>query len=149
VPGAPKAQRFRDATCWTEFEIPDLPEPIREAARLAVGVRELAERVTHEAAELMAAAASALVVHAHLSIRDAAEILGLSHQRVHQILPDADKAAAAATAEIRERAEVFRQSLIQNGPPNSSFKPGDRDEVLKMIAFLLIGAAIGALTTTP
>jgi hypothetical protein len=92
----------------------------------------------------MTAGASALVVDAHLSIRDAAEILGLSHQRVHQILPNADKAVAAA-AEIRERADVFGQFLVQNGSPNPSFKPVDRDDVLKMIAVLLIGGAIGAL----
>jgi predicted RNase H-like HicB family nuclease len=130
-----------------EFEIPDLPEPIRQAAQLAVGARVLAECVSNEAAELMTAGASALVVDGHLSIRDAAEILGLSHQRVHQILPDADKAVVAA-AKIRERADIFGQFLVKNGPPDSSFKPVDRDEVLKMIAFLLIGGAIGALSAS-
>jgi predicted RNase H-like HicB family nuclease len=129
---------------WIEFEIPDLPEPIRQAAQLAVGARALSECVSNEAADLMTAGASALVVDAHLSIRDAAEILGLSHQRVHQILPNADKAVAAA-AEIRERADVFGQFLVQNGSPNPSFKPVDRDDVLKMIAVLLIGGAIGTL----
>jgi predicted RNase H-like HicB family nuclease len=127
-----------------EFGIPELPEEIREAAQLAVGARELAECISKEAAELMTAGASALVVDAHLSIRDAADILGLSHQRVHQILPDADKAVAAA-AEIRERADIFSQLLAKNGPPLASFKPVDRDDVLKMVAFMLIGGAIGAL----
>src|SRR5580658_6119526 len=74
-----------------EFEIPALPDPIREAAELAVGARVMAECVSKEAAELMAAGASALVLDGRLSIRDAAEILGISHQRVHQILPDADR----------------------------------------------------------
>jgi hypothetical protein len=81
---------------------------------------------------------------AHLSIRDAADILGLSHQRVHQILPGADQAVAAAV-EIRERADAFSQLPAKNGPPLASFKPVDRDEVLKMVACMLIGGAIGAL----
>jgi predicted RNase H-like HicB family nuclease len=127
-----------------EFGIPELPEEIREAAQLAVGAREFAECISKEAADLMAAGASALVVDAHLSIRDAADILGLSHQRVHQILPDADVAVAAA-AQIRERADVFSQLMAKNGTPFGASKPVDRDEVLKMVAFLLIGGAIGDL----
>jgi predicted RNase H-like HicB family nuclease len=71
-----------------EFEIPALPEEIREAAELAVEARAMAECVTREAAQLMAAGASALVLDGRLSVRDAAEILGISHQRVHQILQE-------------------------------------------------------------
>jgi predicted RNase H-like HicB family nuclease len=71
-----------------EFEIPALPEEIREAAELAVEARAMAERVTREAAQLMAAGAAALVLDGRLSVRDAAEILGISHQRVHQILQE-------------------------------------------------------------
>jgi hypothetical protein len=67
---------------------------------------------------------------------------------VHQILPDADKAVAAA-AQIRERADVFSQLLAKNGQSFASFKPVDRDEVLKMVAFMLIGGAIGALIARP
>jgi predicted RNase H-like HicB family nuclease len=131
-----------------EFEIPDLPGPIRQAAQLAVGARELAERVNAEAAELMTAAAATLVVDGHLSIRDAAEILGLSHQRVHQMLPDAEKAVVAVAA-IRARAAVFSNFLDRTEPPDSSSKTPDRDEVLRMIASLLIGGALGALIASP
>ena len=39
-----------------------------------------------KAAEAKAVAARALVRDAHLSMRDAAEVLGVSHQRVQQLL---------------------------------------------------------------
>jgi predicted RNase H-like HicB family nuclease len=126
------------------FEVPDLPQPIREAAQLAVSARVLAECINKETAELTAAGASALVVDGHLSIRDAAEILGISYQRVHQILPDGSSATAAAAA-IRERADWFNSYVLQQNAQPSAPKAPDADDFLKMVAFLLIGGAIGAL----
>jgi predicted RNase H-like HicB family nuclease len=79
-----------------EFEVPTLPDPIRESAELAVAARIRAELASREAAEIMTASASALVRDGHLSHRDAADILGISHQRVHQILQSANRAVVPA-----------------------------------------------------
>jgi hypothetical protein len=59
---------------------------VLEALEQADTAKTDAERAAARAAEAKAAAARALVRDAHLSMRDAAEVLGLSHQRVQQLL---------------------------------------------------------------
>jgi predicted RNase H-like HicB family nuclease len=134
------------------FNVPDLPDEIRSSVQLAVGARAVAEGVNKEAAELMTAAASALVRDGHLSIRDASDILGISHQRVHQILPDADRAVGKA-AELRARQGEAAQALAkyfeQRGIAAATFVPFEdlmKDDALARIGILLIGGAILALT---
>lgn len=133
------------------FEVPELPDSIRQAAQLAVGARVMADCINREASELMTAGASALVRDGKLSVRDAAEILGISHQRVHQILPDADRAIVAA-AEIQDRqaeaAAFVNQYVAQHGMPPISFKRLDSNDVLAAVGLLLVGGAIGALTAS-
>jgi predicted RNase H-like HicB family nuclease/predicted DNA-binding protein (UPF0251 family) len=81
-----------------------LPPEVSEALDLAKGARELAEAVTREMNELTAAAALALVEDANLSVRDAASLIGVSHQRVHQIV---------SSVHAQRRAEEVRRSLAQ------------------------------------
>jgi predicted RNase H-like HicB family nuclease len=69
-----------------EFRTPDLPRQVLETVETALAEREIAEVVSRVVADLMSAASVALVEDAHLSMRDAAEILGLSHQRVQQLV---------------------------------------------------------------
>jgi hypothetical protein len=69
-----------------EFPRPQLPASVLQALEEAETARTAAEGATARAAEAKAAAARALVRDAHLSMRDAAEVLGLSHQRVQQLL---------------------------------------------------------------
>ena len=68
------------------FRTPQLPAPVLEALGNAETARTEADTATARAAEAKAAAAAALVRDAKLSMRDAAEILGVSHQRVQQLL---------------------------------------------------------------
>jgi hypothetical protein len=68
------------------FRRPQLPGAVEKALEGAERARSAAVSASAEAAEARAAAARALVQDAHLSMRDAAEVLGLSHQRVQQLL---------------------------------------------------------------
>jgi hypothetical protein len=68
------------------FRKPRLPESVLHALEVAESARTEADGATARAADAKAAAARALVLDAHLSRRDAAEVLGLSHQRVQQLL---------------------------------------------------------------
>jgi len=87
-------RRIREAlTLW----IPDadrvelvedvrLPAAARDAVRRSRRARSLAQARRVEAQAVTAEAARDLVRELHLGVRDAAELLGLSHQRVQQLV---------------------------------------------------------------
>lgn len=63
-----------------------LPSDVKKALRAAQKRREAASKAEAEAAEAMQDAALRLTRDGRLSVRDAAELLGISHQRVQQLL---------------------------------------------------------------
>ena len=73
-------------TAELEFDV-RLPAGVRREVREAVAARERADRSVREAATTMASTARALERRG-FSRRDVAELLGVSHQRVHQIAAD-------------------------------------------------------------
>ena len=86
---------IRDATAlWFEVS-PDafilvedirLPKPVKATVDRARTQRAKAQAVQEAAADATRKAARALVEEGQLSVRDAADVLGLSHQRVQQLL---------------------------------------------------------------
>jgi predicted RNase H-like HicB family nuclease len=87
----------------TKVELVDevkLPAPVRRSIDRARAARATAERAATTAAQSTAASVRVLTREAGLSVRDAAELLGLSFQRVHQL---AGKRRASAAGERARR----------------------------------------------
>lgn len=63
-----------------------LPADLRGVLGRATRMRARADTLQAEASSALQHAAKALTTRLNLSVRDAAELLGLSHQRVHQLI---------------------------------------------------------------
>ena len=99
----------------------------------AKAAREIAEGATNAASVLMTAAAHALTADAKLSLRDAAEILGVSHQRVQQLVVERSQRLAAVGGGRLGFAQEVARNLRE-------FLPGGEKEELGVIA---AGVALG------
>lgn len=65
---------------------PVLPAAVQADVERALSVRRQADEAQREASVVTARAARGLVRGAHLTVREAGQVLGLSHQRVAQLL---------------------------------------------------------------
>ena len=63
-----------------------LPAATARSVAKAVAARESADRAQRDAMDVTRRAATELTRRFRLSVRDAAELLGVSHQRIHQLL---------------------------------------------------------------
>jgi predicted RNase H-like HicB family nuclease len=87
-------RRLREAlSLWVEdaentelVEHVRLPAPVRQALRRSESARARAERARASAQAATTETARELVESHELSLRDAGELLGLSHQRVQQLV---------------------------------------------------------------
>jgi predicted RNase H-like HicB family nuclease len=126
-----------------EYYPPVLPAHVLRTVQSALAEREIAEAVSKVAGDLLTDASIALVNDAHLSMRDAAEILGMSHQRVQQLVASAHPGTPERQNAGRGAAEDVARSLKE-------FLPGGSKEDLGAIAGIVaLGLAIAWLETRP
>jgi len=102
----------------------------------ARAARTIAEGATSAASQLMTATAHALTADAKLSMRDAAELLGISHQRVQQLTVESNgKTAAVQNGRIgiaQDVAKSLRELLLG----------GEQEELGAIAADVALGLAI-------
>lgn len=77
------------------FDVRLPPATARSVAK-AVSARESADRAQREALDVTRRAATELTRRFRLSVRDAAELLGVSHQRIQQLLVPAGRTRSKA-----------------------------------------------------
>jgi predicted RNase H-like HicB family nuclease len=113
-----------------------LPVKVQSTVDEANAARVIAEATTATAGALMSDAALALTKDVRLSVRDAAELLGISHQRVQQLVSEGRGSLALTGSGAQGVAEDIARSLKE-------FLPGGSKEDLGAIAAVVaLGVAI-------
>lgn len=119
-----------------QFRSPHMPPEIQSTVAEAIAARQIAEIANEVSGQLMTSAAVQLVKSAHLSMRDASDILGISHQRVQQIVSVNRSTDVIASKQVHEVADDVVRYLRQ-------FVPGGEKEDLGVLAGgLAVGLAI-------
>lgn len=117
-----------------DFQPVTLPAGVQNIVYEANAAKAMADAATEAVGELMSTAALALTADARLSLRDAAEILGVSHQRVQQLVTQARlEDAPALGSGIQGVAQDIARNLKE-------FLPGGSKENLGALAF---GVTVG------
>jgi len=118
-----------------EFETPSLPGDIQQFVERAIAEKEIADSATKLASDQVTQAALSLVEDARLSLRDAAEVLGISHQRVQQLL--------ASVGTERKKTQVVSTVPDDLLDALREYLPGGTKEDLgKVVGLALLGLAI-------
>jgi predicted RNase H-like HicB family nuclease len=113
-----------------------LPIKVQGAVDEANAARVIAEATIATAGALMSNAALALTKDARLSVRDAAELLGISHQRVQQLVSEGRGSLVLTGSGSQGVAQDIARSLKE-------FLPGGSKEDLGAIAAVVaLGVAI-------
>lgn len=119
-----------------DFSIPELPDHVQESVQRALAEREIADAVNRSASDAVTEASVALVKDAHLSLRDAADVLGLSHQRVQQLVAGAGSRSSQSPESDTKSVDDIANTLRR-------FLPGGEEEELGVIAgAVAVGLAI-------
>lgn len=100
------ARAARSATLIEEFR---LPRAVQSSVQSARELRVSADRLLEKSQSALRDAVKKLIDEQHLSIRDAAEILGLSFQRVHQIAASSPDIVAERPVRYRPRKRTRRR----------------------------------------
>ncbi|MGA7835478.1 MAG: type II toxin-antitoxin system HicB family antitoxin [Acidimicrobiales bacterium] len=117
-----------------DFQPVTLPANVQNIVYEANAARAMADAANEAVSGMMSAAALALTEDARLSLRDAAELLGVSHQRVQQLV-------AHGKAENIPAVGSGIQGVAQDIARNlKEFLPGGSKENLGALAF---GVTIG------
>jgi predicted RNase H-like HicB family nuclease/predicted DNA-binding protein (UPF0251 family) len=117
-----------------DFHPVRLPAVVQNIVYEATAARAMADAATEAVGELTSAAALALTRDARLSLRDAAELLGVSHQRVQQLVSQGKVENITVTGSgIQGVAQDIARNLKE-------FLPGGSKENLGALAF---GVTVG------
>ncbi len=119
-----------------QYRPAELPPALLHSVHEARAAREIAEGATTTASDLMAAAARALTEDAKLSLRDAAELLGLSHQRVQQLVVQRNGSVALVGSGRLGIAQDVARSLKE------FLSGGEKEELGVIAAGVALGLAI-------
>lgn len=96
------ARAARSAEMSEEFR---LPREIQSSVHSARELRQSADRLVEKSQAALREAVRKLIDEQHLSVRDAAEVLGLSFQRVHQIASSSADVVAERPSRYRRRKQ--------------------------------------------
>ncbi len=117
-----------------DFQPVTLPPGVQNIVYEANAARAMAHAATEAVNGLMSMAALALTTEARLSLRDAAELLGVSHQRVQQLVT---QAKAENVPVLESGLQVVAQDVARS---LKEFLPGGSKENLGALA---IGVTVG------
>lgn len=121
-----------------QFQSPSLPKEIEQFVERAKAEREIAESAAQLAQTQISQAALTLVEGARLSLRDAADVLGMSHQRVQQLIAAARREQSKPVSVATVPEDLL--STLRDYLPG-----GTKEDLGRLVAVALLGLSIAWL----